>query len=93
VFCAWPRAGTVRSPAASAVGLRPASWAHADTGRAELARCLIGDAAATGEESGRMASVTSTALVARVLWLRRRLRARERWTAQRVAAHQARALG
>ncbi|MGY1738193.1 phenylacetate--CoA ligase family protein [Geodermatophilus sp. SYSU D00684] len=37
--------------------------------------------------------MTSTALVARVLWLRRRLRARERWTPVQVAAHQARALG
>src|SRR3954463_11889783 len=37
--------------------------------------------------------MTSTALVARVLWLRRRLRAREGWTPVQLAAHQARAVG
>ena len=36
--------------------------------------------------------MTSAALVGGVLWLRRRLRARERWTPAQVAAHQARAL-
>lgn len=36
--------------------------------------------------------MTSTALIARVLWLRRRLRARERWTPEQVSAHQQREL-
>jgi phenylacetate-CoA ligase len=37
-------------------------------------------------------AVQSATLVARVLLLRRRLRARERWTPEQVAAHQARAV-
>src|SRR5687768_13037084 len=36
--------------------------------------------------------MTSTALVARVLWDRRRLRRREQWTPEQLGAHQARAL-
>ena len=36
--------------------------------------------------------MTSTALVAQVLWRRRRLRARERWTPEQVADHQQREL-